>query len=79
MTLQPEEVLALEARADHAQAAERGQRIRDLADSCVGELIAEGYLPSEHRIPARTVLFPILADVIYGSAAVDIPPRKENR
>jgi hypothetical protein len=77
MTLQPEELLAKQARTDHAEASRRGQRIADLASLCVGELIAEGYLPSAHRIPACVVLFPILADDIYGLTAVDIPPRKE--
>jgi hypothetical protein len=69
--------IAAQARADHAKAQARGQRIRDLADFCVSELIAEGYLPSEHRIPARVVLFPILADELYPLLAVDIPLRRE--
>jgi hypothetical protein len=77
---QPEELIAREARHDHAKAQARGQRIQDLADFCVSELIAEGYLPSEHRIPASVVLFQILADDIYPLVSVDLPPRpKEDR
>jgi hypothetical protein len=78
MTLQPEDLIARDMRLDHAKAQARGQRIHDLADLCVSELIAEGYLPSQHRIPARIVLFPILADDIYPLVSVDIPPRRDH-
>lgn len=71
--------LAREAQHDHAQAQRRGQRIADLAAFCVGELIANGILPSEHRHAACVVLFPILADDLYGLAAVDIPTKNEDR
>lgn len=65
--------IRMAADDDHAQAARRGQRLVDLADACILELLAGGLLPAARCDDARVALFTVLCDDIYGNAAVDIP------
>jgi hypothetical protein len=66
-------LLAAETHADHAKARARGERVRDLADACVNQLVAPGIVAAARRDDARVVLFDVLADALYGAAALDIP------
>jgi hypothetical protein len=62
-----------EDRADLARAAARGQRVVDLADACLDGLVPN-ILPAARKDDARVVLFHVLADALYGTVAIDIPP-----
>lgn len=66
-------VMAREERMDHAQAERRGQRVRDLAEAVVAALMGPGLLPAAHRAQAVIVAVHILADDLYGNAALDLP------
>jgi len=68
-----EQMLADEARADHAKAKSRGERLRLMADGIVNNLIASGALPAQHARQARVETFHQLADELYGNASVDGP------
>ena len=57
-------------------ARRRGERVRDLADTIIAEFLVAGFLSPTWADSARVVLFHVLADNLYGNAAIDIPPRK---
>jgi hypothetical protein len=57
---------------DHARAGERGERLRDLSNAVVSELLGAGILLSDPRA-ARVVVFSTLADCLHGNRSVDIP------
>jgi hypothetical protein len=71
--------LAADARADEAQARARGDRLYTLADAIVSELEVVGYLSSRSKGPARIHTFTVLADHLYGTAAIEIPRRLGSR
>jgi len=73
-----ERLLADDAAADHAQAKTRGERVRDLADAIAVELHGRGMLHASRR-DTRAAIFHILADDLYGNAAIDIPNLWEDR
>jgi hypothetical protein len=64
--------LEAEERRDHDRALARGLRVRDAADAVLSVLEAHGNGPRD-RAAARVVVFSVLADVLYGNAAIDIP------
>jgi hypothetical protein len=64
--------VADDAARDHAQAGARGRRVLDLTNAVLSALQATGLIvfdPDE----ARVAIFSVLAEDIYGNAAVDIP------
>lgn len=67
-------ILAEETTRDHAMASVRGARIKRLADALVTSLVGRSLLLDSQSDDARVALFSILADDIYGTAAIDIPP-----
>jgi NAD(P)H-hydrate repair Nnr-like enzyme with NAD(P)H-hydrate epimerase domain len=64
-----------EERHDHALATARGQRLDQLARAIVDALVGNGLL-SDPRY-ARVITFHVLADHLYGNAAIDIPTELE--
>jgi hypothetical protein len=52
----------------------RGQQVLDLTNALINALVAQGILPSARQDDTRVTMFPILADYLYGNAAIDIPP-----
>ncbi len=66
-----EAMIAEETAADHARATMRGQRVADLADSLITELIAAGI--QLDRNDARVAMYHVLVDALYAGAAIDIP------
>ena len=68
-----EAMLEQEARADHARAKGRGERLRLMADGIVNNLIASGALQAQHARQARVETFHQLADELYGNQAIDGP------
>lgn len=76
MSLSPDpldQMLEAEKRRDVDAARARGARLYTLAFSIVTELTASGYLPSRWSGPARVITFSVLADHLFGNAAIEIP------
>jgi hypothetical protein len=69
------EVLADERR-DHAHAGARARRCQDLANAIVSALFGDGLVVDEPA--ARVITFHIVADHLYGNAAIDIPDDLRN-
>lgn len=67
------EMLAQEAREDHAKAKGRGERILRCADAAVNGMLAEGRLSSVLADDARIAIVRAIADEFYGNAAIDMP------
>lgn len=65
-----DELRAAEAH-DHARAGERGERLAGIAEHVVSALVGNGFLPDTRA--ATIVVFHVLADHLYGNAAIDIP------
>jgi len=57
---------------DHARAGERGERLRRISNDVVSMLIQHSLLRGEAPW-ARKLTFHVLADHLYGNAAIDIP------
>ena len=72
-----DEMLNVDARIDHEQAVRRGQRIYLVADAAVADLIGRGLLQTASADDARVALFTIIADDVYGNAAIDVPPLRK--
>lgn len=68
-----EEMLQAEARADHAQATARGERILRVADAAVSQLAVSGRLPVGYHDDVRAAVFMAVSDEFYGNAAIDLP------
>ena len=68
-----EEFLEADTRRDMDAARHRGARLLTLAHGIVVELVSSGYLPSRWSGPARVIVFHVLADGLYGNAAIEIP------
>ena len=66
-----EELRAAEAH-DHARAGERGERLRHIANDVISMLLQQSLLHGDPRL-ARVVTFHVLADHLYGTAAIDTP------
>jgi hypothetical protein len=68
-----EEMLAKDAAADHAKAAQRGERCLMVANSIISELHANG-LAALDPDTLRPILFHQIATAFFGNVSVDIPP-----
>jgi len=66
-----EELRAAEAH-DHARAGERGDRCRRIANDVISKLIQHSLLTGDAPW-ARKLTFHVVADHLYGTAAIDIP------
>ena len=62
---------ARDEAADHARADARGRRLDEMAEAIVSGLSAGGILLQPGT--AKTIVFGILADCLYGTQAIDIP------
>ena len=60
-------------RRDHEQAARRGQRIADLADTVAHRMLATGRLSGADCLELRREIVAVAAEVWYPGLAVDLP------
>jgi hypothetical protein len=63
--------LAREEHTDHHRAPARGRRVLLMADSLVSVLHVSGQLRDPEQ--ARGDIFHVLADALYGVAAIEVP------
>jgi len=68
-----EQQLAADAARDHARAAARGQRVRELTNLIIGALDGHGCLWDADK--ARVIVYGALVDGMYGNNPVDVDPR----
>jgi hypothetical protein len=62
---------AAEEARDHLLAHARGLRLAGIADAIVSKLDGAGMLPD--REDATVLIFGVLADLLYGNHAIDVP------
>lgn len=67
-----------DVQQSHAKAKERGERILQLTNRLLRELTANG-LPVFHADDVRVAFFSVLADDLYGGAAIDVPTLRGGR
>lgn len=60
-----------ETRRDHAVATARGARLARLSAAVVSDLVGRGLVSADDD--ARVAVFSVLADHLYGDAAIDVP------
>jgi hypothetical protein len=72
------DALAAAERRDHAWAQARGRRLRALTDAIVTALDVPALLPAAHHADARVAIFTVLADHLYGLAAIDVPDLRKD-
>lgn len=66
--------LALDAALDESRAKARGLRVRELTNLCVSALDGHGVLRDQDK--ARVIIWAVLAEALYGNAAVLLDNRK---
>jgi hypothetical protein len=57
---------------------ERAQELLDLTNACLTSLVADGIVAAARLDDARVKVFHVLADYLYGNAAVDTPPLRSD-
>jgi hypothetical protein len=70
------EAVAREERHDHALAPARGARVEQIATAVVAALHTRGILT--YPEVAQALTFDVLANWLYGNAALDIPTRRKD-
>lgn len=73
-----EAMLAQETAVDHSKAKWRGERVLGLCDRVASTLDAQGLLRAS-RDDVRAELFHVIADDLYGDAAIDVPTLRGGR
>lgn len=66
-------MLEQSATQDHAKAAQRGERVLRVTNAAINGLISRGLLAPADEDDARVAVFSLIADDLYGNAAIDVP------